>query len=195
MSARLAMMRHGVTSWNREHRIQGRSDIPLDEQARADLAALALPPPWDGARLWSSPLVRARDTAELVSGHPPQVDAALMEMNWGDWEGQHGATLRADPQSGFRDIEDWGWSYAPPNGESVAAIRDRVLPWMEHLRGDNVAVCHIGTMRVALALAWGWAFEGPCPFSIKRNRLYVLERDGDGWRAEPEPVRLIARSA
>ena len=40
---RLALMRHGHTSWNRAHRIQGRSDIPLDDEARDSLSALQLP--------------------------------------------------------------------------------------------------------------------------------------------------------
>ena len=87
---RLALLRHGHTPWNRAGRIQGRSDIALDAQARADLAALSLPAPWDRAALWSSPLARAFDTARLVAGRDPQTDPALTEMNWGAWEGQHG---------------------------------------------------------------------------------------------------------
>lgn len=191
MTARLALLRHGPTEWNRAHRIQGRTDIPLDDAARELLSGLALPPPWDRATAWSSRLSRARGTARLVCGREPRLSDALIEMDWGDWEGQHGADLRADPGSGFRDIEHWGWDYRPPNGESPGDMRRRLEPWMDALAGDNVAICHIGVMRVALALAWGWDFHGPCPFAIKRNRLYVLERHADTWRAKPEPVRLV----
>ena len=87
---RLALLRHGHTAWNRAGRIQGRSDIPLDDEARAGLAALQLPPPWDRTDLWSSSLERAAETAKLVSGRTPKTAPALIEMNWGDWEGQHG---------------------------------------------------------------------------------------------------------
>jgi len=187
-------MRHGHTAWNRAHRIQGRTDIPLDDEAREGLGLLCLPTPWNDATLWSSPLSRAIETGQLVSGLTPRATPALMEMNWGDWEGQHGKDLRADPASGFRDIEDWGWDYTPPGGESPADLRARILPWMQKLTGDNVAVCHIGTMRVILGLAWGWDFDGPCPFAIKRNRLFVVEQQGPTWRAWPEPVRLQARA-
>ena len=63
---RLALLRHGHTEWNRAGRIQGRSDIPLDDMARHDLRGLGLPAEWDGAKIWSSPLLRASETAKLI---------------------------------------------------------------------------------------------------------------------------------
>lgn len=191
MTCRLALLRHGHTPWNRAGQIQGRTDIPLDPEAEAQLAALRLPAPWKKARLWSSPLQRAAQTARLVTGQEPQSDPALMEMNWGDWEGLKGAELRADPASGYRDIEHWGWDYTPPNGESPASLRARLLPWAAGLSGLNVAVCHIGVMRVLLAHASGWNFDGPAPFAVKRNRLYIIEMNDDHWTMQAEPIRLI----
>ena len=187
---RLAIIRHGHTAWNRAGRIQGRSDIPLDEDAATALASRRLPPPWDNADLCASPLQRAAQTARLISGRSPRSDDALIEMNWGDWEGQQGRDLREDPASGFRDIEDWGWDYRPPGGESPADLRARLVPWAEGLQRDTVAVCHIGVMRVLLAQAMGWNFSGPAPFRIKRDRLYILRPDPGGWTADAEPVRL-----
>ncbi|MCR9125732.1 MAG: histidine phosphatase family protein [Rhodobacteraceae bacterium] len=190
---RLALIRHGHTAWNRAGRIQGRSDVPLDPEARAGLAALRLPAPWDTAALWSSPLSRAAETARLISGRDPRVAPALVEMNWGRWEGCHGADLAADPASGFRHIEDWGWDYRPPQGETPRELWGRLAPWVATLRRDAVAVCHIGTMRILLARAHGWNFAGPAPFRIKRNRLYVLRIEAAGLRAEDTCVRLEAR--
>ncbi|MGV6804724.1 MAG: histidine phosphatase family protein [Ruegeria sp.] len=188
---RLALLRHGHTAWNRAGRIQGRSDISLDDQARLELIEYQLPEPWDCAELWSSPLKRASETARLVSGRTPQTSIALTEMNWGDWEGQRGTELISDPVSGYRHIEDWGWDFRPPNGESPADVRERLEPWLASLHGDAVAVCHIGIMRVILAAAWGWDFSGAAPFRIKRNRLYVV--DLERMFAEPEPIRLDLR--
>ncbi|AXI48041.1 histidine phosphatase family protein [Sulfitobacter sp. SK012] len=190
---RLALLRHGHTAWNREGRIQGRSDIALDAEAEVDLAALALPSPWDQAALWSSPLKRAARTAELVSGRKPQTSDALTEMNWGDWEGLHGTELRADPTSGFRDIEQWGWDYRPAGGESVSELRARLQGWVAGLQSDTVAVCHIGVMRVLLAQASGWNFDGPAPFAVKRGRLFVIEVTPESWTMWPDPVRLEKR--
>ncbi|MCU9837763.1 histidine phosphatase family protein [Ruegeria sp. WL0004] len=190
---RLALLRHGHTEWNRAGRIQGRSDIPLDDQARQDLSELCLPAPWDKATLWSSPLLRAAETARLVAGGAPRSDDALIEMDWGEWEGRRGRDLLDIPGSGFRHIEDWGWDYRPPGGESPAELRNRLQGWLRTLSGDNVAVCHIGIMRVILAMAYGWDFAGPAPFKIKRNRLFVVELDP--MRAWDDPVRLIPREA
>lgn len=192
---RLALLRHGHTPWNRAGRIQGRSDIALDADARAELAAQTLPTPWDKAELWASPLMRAAETAELVASHAPKTSAALIEMNWGDWEGKQGVDLKADPDSGFRDIEDWGWHYRPPNGESPQDVWDRIEPWLAGLTRDSVAVCHIGIMRMILAKAHGWNFDGPAPFRIKRNRLFIVELDGSSLRPVEEPVRLLKRDA
>lgn len=188
---RLALLRHGHTAWNRAGRIQGRSDIPLDDQAREELRGYALPEPWNAAELWSSPLMRAAETAELVAGRPPRTAPELIEMNWGGWEGLHGLDLKADPASGFRDIEDWGWHYRPPGGETPAEVWARIDPWLHKLTRDAVAVCHIGIMRMILARAHGWNFDGPAPFRIKRNRLFVVEIDGASIIPRAEPVRLI----
>ncbi len=191
---RLALIRHGHTAWNRAGRIQGRTDIPLDEDARNQLAALKLPAPWDTAALVSSPLSRAVETAELVSGKTPVTHPELIEMDWGKWEGCKGIELLADPSSGYRHIEDWGWDYRPPGGESPAELRHRLHGWATGLVTDTVAVCHIGIMRVLLAQASGWNFSGPAPFQIKRNRLYILTIASDGWQMDPTPVRLVERS-
>ncbi len=185
------MLRHGHTHWNREGRLQGRTDIALDEEARAGLIRLQLPVEWQTASLWSSPLKRAIGTAEVVSGRTPQIDARLMEMDWGDWEGMKRTQLFEDPALDYRHVEDWGWHYTPPNGESPAAMRARLIPWVSGLAGRNVAVCHIGVMRIVLAHAMGWNFDGPAPFVIKRNRLYVIRISGGIWSADHEPARLI----
>jgi len=188
---RLALLRHGHTAWNRAHRIQGRTDIPLDAEGIATLAALRLPPPWDKADLVASPLARAQQTATLVTGRQATPVPALIEMDWGDWEGQRGVDLDADPACDYRPICDWGWDWSPPGGEAPAALRARLAPWLASLQRDTVAVCHIGTMRVLMALATGWHFDGPAPFAIKRARLYVIEVDAGTLRAWPDPVRLV----
>ncbi|OED46484.1 phosphoglycerate mutase [Rhodobacteraceae bacterium (ex Bugula neritina AB1)] len=190
---RLALLRHGHTDWNRAGRIQGRSDIPLDEAARAELRSYALPAGWQQAELWSSTLMRASETAELVAGRKPRTTPELIEMNWGDWEGLHGLDLKADPGSGFRDIENWGWDYRPPGGETPAEVWDRLEPWLASLTRDSIAVCHIGIMRMILARAHGWNFIGPAPFRIKRNRLFVVEISGSVLTPLADPVRLHRR--
>ncbi len=194
---RLAFLRHGVTAWNRLGRIQGRTDIPLDAEGRAHLDRLALPAGWENATLHASPLLRTRETAErLGRGRPVRTDPRLIEMDWGAWEGLRGVDLRADPASGYRDLERWGWDFRPPGGESPADVRDRLRGWLRDLAGDpapvHLAVVHVGVIRVALALGWDWGFVGPPPLAVKRDRLYAVTLTADGAirPAAPEGIRL-----
>jgi probable phosphoglycerate mutase len=189
----LAIIRHGHTPWNRAGQIQGRTDIVLEGQAAADLAKLKLPKGWEDADLVASPLSRAVETARLISGREPSTEPALIEMDWGDWEGKKGLDLKADPGSGFRDLEYWGWDYRPPNGESPKDVLDRLSPWLRQLKRDTIAVCHIGIMRVLMAQATGWNFDGEAPFRIKRNRLFVLDVSTVSLSVAGEPIRLEAR--
>lgn len=189
----LAIIRHGHTPWNRAGQIQGRTDIALEDQAAADLGKLALPQGWADADLVASPLSRAVETARLISDREPVTEAALIEMDWGDWEGKTGVDLKADPGSGFRDLEYWGWDYRPPNGESPRDVWNRVAPWVAQLQTDTIAVCHIGIMRVLMAQATGWNFEGDAPFRIKRNRLFVMDVNANGLSISGDPIRLEAR--
>ena len=106
--------------------------------------------------------------------------------------GKRGGDLLAQEDSGFRHIEDWGWDYRAPGGESPRELWARLEPWVRGRNTDTVAVCHIGIMRVILAKAYGWDFDGEPPFKIKRNRLFVV--DLDTFEPAAEPVRLIRKT-
>jgi probable phosphoglycerate mutase len=100
--------------------------------------------------------------------------------------------LLADPNSGYRHIEEWGWDFQPPGGETPKMVWERLASWVGSLEGPVVVVSHIGIMRVMLARATGWNFNGPAPFRVKRDRLYRIDVRDDGTLAfDNEPVRLI----
>jgi len=189
--ARIALLRHGHTAWNRAGRIQGQVDIPLDEDARDELARLRLPDAYKQWTLVASPLGRAIETAQLVGGRAPEIVPELIEMDWGEWQGLRGGDLVADARSGYRHLEEWGWDFRPPGGESPRIAWQRIAPWIAAARGGIVAVTHIGVIRVLLARATGWNFCGPAPISVKRNRLFIVNVRADGTLAiDGEPVRL-----
>ncbi len=190
---KIGLIRHGRTEWNDAGRLQGRSDIPLSEAERERLGGLALPPSWKDADILSSPLKRARETADILTENFVREDTALIELDLGDWEGKRGVDLLDDPKSGYRHVEEWGWDGRPPNGETPRELLTRVEPVLTGLERDTVIVSHINIMRVLLAKAYDWHFDGEMPFRIKRNRLYVLRREGENWVLEGEPVRLVAR--
>jgi broad specificity phosphatase PhoE len=188
-------LRHGHTAWNRAGRIQGSVDQPLDDEARNHLARLRLPEEFAGASLISSPLSRAVETARIVARRDPLVAPELVEMDWGRWEGQRGLDLLADPDSGYRHLETWGWDYEPPGGETPRQVWDRIGPWVANLRGPAVIVSHIGVMRVLLARATGWNFEGMPPFQVKRDRLYrIAIREDRAMEFDNQPLRLTAEA-
>ncbi len=192
---RIALMRHFPTSWNQEHRLQGQTDIPLTDEARQQLRGLAIPAPWDTARIISSPLLRAAETARILArGRPVANDPRLVEIAYGEWEGQHGVDLLADPNSGYVNVEDGGWHRRAPGGESHWDAWQRVRPALAEIAAEGapaLLVVHRALMRSILARAWQWEFDSPEPFKIKRGRLYPLTLLPDGTPTAPEePARL-----
>ncbi len=196
---RIALLRHFPTSWNREHRFQGQVDIPLTDESREQLQGLAVPAPWDSARIVASPLLRAAETARILArGRPVNHDPRLVEISYGEWEGQHGADLLADPKSGYVNVEDGGWHRRPPGGESHWEAWERVQPALAEIAATAspaLLIVHRALMRVILARAWGWDYDRPEPFRIKRARLYPLTLLPDGTPTAPEepaPLEPVA---
>lgn len=192
---RVALLRHYPTVWNCEQRLQGQTDIPLTDAARETLAGLRLPAPWQTARIVSSTLSRARETARLLAGNQPiHEDPRLVEISWGDWEGQRAHDLLADPSSGFRPTHEWDRDTKAPNGESQAEAWARLRPALADIAqqpGPVLVVTHKALMRLILGTACDW--QGTP--QIKRGRLYPLTLRASGLPREPEPaVRLEPRA-
>ena len=197
-SIRIGLIRHGRTSWNNDGRIQGRTDVPITAEEETSLRGFELPESWATARLVSSPLLRAKVTAQIIASRPPQINQRLIEMDFGDWEGARGEDLLADPESGFRHITEWSKGYRAPNGESVAEVDARVHAAAVDLARegeDTLIVSHIGVMRALLARAHRWPYLGEPPFKVKRERIYMLRVDtGGSIEIEgTEPERLVKR--
>ena len=94
MSAELVIVRHADTDWTASGQHTGRTDLPLNEEGRAK--ALALGPGLAGrmfVAVWSSPLVRASETARLA-GFTPEEHAELVEWDYGAYEGLSSARIR-----------------------------------------------------------------------------------------------------
>ena len=191
----VALIRHYPTPWNKEQRLQGRSDIPLSDEARETLRTLALPAPWDQARIIASPLCRAVETAEILAGgRPVETDERLVELSWGEWEGRTASELFADPGADFRPTHEWGPDTKAPGGESGNEAWDRVRPALAELAtgpGPILLVMHKALMRLILGYAHNWA-GAP---EIKRGRLYEVTLRGTGLPRNPQPpVRLVPAS-
>ena len=183
--ARLLLVRHGQSTWNREHRIQGQLDPPLSDEGRrqAERVAQRLA----GRKLagfYSSDLKRAFETSqviEAVTGHNAETMLGLREIFLGEWEG-----LRTDDLA-QRYPEAWAsWAEEPdwdlvPGGEGAALFETRVAAALDeilqrHQHGDVLVVTHGGVIQIALHRVVGRASRGLFPFKIQNASISVIER-------------------
>ncbi|MFZ9037131.1 MAG: histidine phosphatase family protein [Gammaproteobacteria bacterium] len=180
---KLALLRHGVTDWNLEKRVQGQIDRPLSRLGRQQLAELTLPPSLAAYRWYCSPLLRARQTAELLGLKDVLLEPALIEMNWGDWEGQILKPLRRKLGDSMRDNESRGRDFRPPGGESPRQVQSRLRPWLRQVAAserDSAAVVHKGIIRCIYALASGWDMRGESPVDFAWDAIHQFELTPDG---------------
>lgn len=131
------LLRHGETDWNRDHRIQGSTDIPLNETGRAQArdAAARLREALDTAHpaaVVASDLARARETAEIVAAElslpAPRLYPALRERAYGVAEG-----MTVDEY--FRRWGDWHGTDVP-EAETRSALRERALAGLAAVARD-----------------------------------------------------------
>jgi broad specificity phosphatase PhoE len=158
------LARHGQTAYNAEGRFQGHLPVPLDATGREqahDLAGAAARV--ELRSLWCSPLLRARQTAEIVAsriGLEPRDDERFAETDTGDWTDRSFAEIRAEDPEGFARFQRSDPAFRYPGGESFAEQAARVAAALEELRGGDgllpaLVVCHRGVIRLALAASSG----------------------------------------
>lgn len=156
----LYVIRHGQTDWNAERRLQGQTDIPLNEFGRSQasqngrtLKGLLGAP--EGYTFIASPLSRTRETMERVRqamGLDPldySTDERLKELSFGDWEGQTLKEVRATAPEKLLARDADKWSFIPPGvaAESYEILCWRVGAWLQSLEGPTVSVSHGGVIR------------------------------------------------
>lgn len=123
---RIVLIRHGETEWNKDHRLQGRTDIPLAEsgiaQARITGGFVRAQNPQQG---YVSSLVRTQQTfAEFGLGIEPAIRTDLAEQDLGEWEGLYGAQIRDEFPEQFE-----GWragAYTPAGAETQEELVTRM---------------------------------------------------------------------
>ena len=143
------LVRHGETAWSITGQHTGRTDIPLTERGeraaqglRAGLEELSF------AQVFTSPLQRARQTAELAGfGESAEADPDLMEWDYGDYEGRRTVDIRAEHP-------DWGlFESGCPGGETlvqVATRADRVVAKIRALGSNVLVFAHRDILRMLI---------------------------------------------
>src|SRR5258706_9699855 len=151
---RLVLIRHGETEWNRAGRIQGyHADSALTATGREQVRALAVRLAREGIdALYSSDAGRTRETADpiaVATRLPVVYETALRERNYGVFEGHSFTGIESAFPEEFEKFRTRDPHYVPPEGESAAQFRDRVVTALETAAGRTrgwrvAAVTHGG---------------------------------------------------
>ena len=182
-TTRIIAIRHGETAWNVDTRIQGQTDIGLNDkghwQARQAAAALAHEPI---AAIYTSDLSRAHDTARAIAqvqGLTPQTERGLRERAFGIFEKRTWTeieTLWPDDARQWRErVPEW----APAEGESLLALRERIQHLTHalaarHVGEQIVLVAHGGVMDILYRLATQQALQAPRTWSLGNANINRL---------------------
>ena len=175
---RLALLRHGETAWSAAGRIQGRTDVPLLSGTR-----ISIPRSCEEMRIVTSPLQRCVQTAALIGAPDAMREPRLIEMHWGDWEGEWFVALRERFGEAMRENEARGLDFRPANGESPREVRERVRSWLREVAqaGEpTLAVTHRGVIRAILSDAFGWDMLGKPPAKLDWGAVHVFTLDESG---------------
>ena len=180
----LYLLRHGQTEWNRDHRLQGQGNSPLTDLGRqqaglmADLLAQEIAEP-QKFRLVSSPLQRARETAEVVAvklALPLEFDSRLAEIGLGEWEGRFYGEVQMECADLLIGTTPHDWLFRAPGGESLEVMSARIGGWLRDC-GDQptIAVAHGLTGRILRGLYAGLDVETMLSLPVPQDGVYRLE--------------------
>ena len=178
----ILLARHGETAENKERRFQGQKDVPLNDTGREQARELA-----ERCRgeeivaLYASPLVRARETAEIVGaaiGLEPRLDDRLKEVDVGDWQDRLKDDVAREDPEGWAAFRAAGESFRFPGGESLSEQQERVIAALVDITQARelpaLVVCHRGVIRCALAHTHNRGLETYHEWTVPNGELIRL---------------------
>jgi broad specificity phosphatase PhoE len=180
------LVRHGETTWNRQKRVMGRREIPLNRVGIAQAKRIALLIREIGVEaVYTSPLTRAMETARILASSeslPIKADTGLTEVAFGRWEGQLFKDIRKDKayqRFAARPLES-----AVPGGETIVDVQNRGIKAIrraldEFPRARLLFVSHGDVIRAVLCRFMGIPLEEYRRLRVDTGSLSGLETDGD----------------
>ena len=186
----LYYVRHGETDFNRQGRLQGRRDTPLNARGRQQAAECGVllrdpfardPRKAQDFKYVSSPLRRASETMEILRAtlglqvHDYEIDARLIEIAYDEWEGLTLQEIEMRRNASVLSARERDkWDFAPPGGESYRELADRVGSWYSSLTADTVVAAHGGGVRALLAISNIVSEEEATHVQIAQGVVYVF---------------------
>ncbi|NPU65656.1 histidine phosphatase family protein [Bradyrhizobium sp. 83012] len=188
MTTTIHLIRHGHHPLLRRVLCGRMPGVELDEQGCREVemcAALIDPIP---SLIQSSPQLRAQQTAGLLAaryGLPVEIAPALDELDAGDWTGRSFAELDADPD--WRRWNAQRGSCAPPNGESMASVQQRIVAHIEHLCREHADACivltsHAEPIRAAIMHYARIPFDDFLSIEVAPASISTLVADSTGLK-------------
>ena len=183
----LYIIRHGQTDLNRKKVLQGRSDSPLNEEGLAQAEAAAQRVRDLGIRfdkVYTSPLIRAVQTAEkLAGGAPVEVDERLIEMDYGPYEG---TGLEPPAPEVLEFFMDFANVPAPDGMEQLPSVVSRLGEFLEEIKaeaetGDILISTHAIAMKGALEYLTPDSRGSYWSKYIGNCDIYIAETEGGGY--------------
>jgi probable phosphoglycerate mutase len=189
-ATRILLIRHGQTDWNLDGRWQGQLDVPLNQEGRAQAAALAAYLRDAGlTALYTSDLSRARETAEVIAeqtGLALQLDARWREMNLGRFQGLTLAEIEERYPEAVKAMRDDYLGFVFPEGESRWMMQQRVYQAFTELAstypaGSTIAVVsHGGSIKLLLMKLFPDDPEMRA-IHIHNTSITTLAQNSAGW--------------
>jgi alpha-ribazole phosphatase len=201
---RLWLVRHGLTHWNVQQRFCGHSDIPLSARGQAQALWIAEQLLKESiSAIYTSDLMRARETAEIISGQRTSAvqikeSIAWREMDFGEWEGLT-YTQIVEQDKGYMDFFTDPEHHTPPNGESLVHIQQRVkgaLSAIVHndellVAGDAVIVSHGGPLRILLCSILGMPLQRQWQLQLDPGSLSAIDLLPDYGSTVPRAILTL----
>ena len=190
---RICIIRHGETDWNVEKRIQGHTDIPLNDTGRAQALAMAFNAAHQRFHaIYSSDLARAMETAAALAqreDHAVKPLPQLRERHYGIFQGLTAAEAAVQHPEAHAHYLARDAEYDFETGESLTAFAGRVaegIDWLvRHHTGQTIAaVSHSGVLDIVYRRATGRTLSAPRDFTIPNCALNWFHFDGQGWHLE-----------
>ncbi|SCX12761.1 Glucosyl-3-phosphoglycerate phosphatase [Agrobacterium sp. DSM 25558] len=185
------VIRHGQTDWNAIRRLQGQKDIPLNDFGRSQatengkILSRILGPTLNDFDYIASPLGRTRETMELLRGamglEPTayRTDERLVEISFGDWEGQTLPELKMTEPEKVKARKATKWDFIPPghDAESYEILSWRIGAWLASVDRPTVCVCHGGVIRSMFRLVSGVDKDVAAEIAIPQDRILRVETE------------------
>ncbi len=183
---KVLLIRHGETDFNRERRLQGVMEIPLNERGRDQAASVARY--LQGLSidaLYTSPILRAQETAEIIGnliGLPPRSDERLREIEFGIFEGLTFAEVERRFPAAHRNWTTGYLAYRAPQGESRRDVQRRMrAAWDDLTAKSSHKSIALVTHGSAIAIFLGSMYATLPGTSIKNTSITTLKRQEDIW--------------